>query len=113
MSNITLLILFTSSKVELFLTNIELLAHKPCDTTKASGVARPSAQGQAITNIVVNFIIAVLKFFVPIKKLIKAIKAINMIQGTKTELILSAMLDILALELDASLILYIQYNHLS
>ena len=67
LSKTILFILFTSSKIELFLTKMELFAHRPCDTTKAKGVASPKAHGHAITKIVVNLIIATLKFLVTIK----------------------------------------------
>ena len=79
------------------------LAHKPSLTTIASGVANPRLQGQAITNIVTNVEIALLKLWPIIKYIINVIIAIIITAGTKYPETVSAILLIGAFVLLASI----------
>ena len=68
-----------------------MFAHNPWLTTIARGVASPSPQGQATTNIVTNVIKLCEKLFPNIKYIIKVIIAIKITDGTKNPDTLSAI----------------------
>ena len=100
LSRITVLIECVFSSISAFLINKPFLAATPVDTIMATGVAKPKAQGQAIT-----------KTDIPIPKpkvnpsnIVKIIKLINAIPitiGTKKNEILSANFEIGAFEFEA------------
>ena len=71
------------SKVSLVLIKIPFLAQSPKATTRASGVARPKAQGQAMTKTVTNLVREVLKEEFIIKERTNVRKDTIKTKGTK------------------------------
>lgn len=83
LSNITTFVFSAFSSISLFFINIPFDADKPSLTIIASGVASPSAQGQATTKIVTKVIIAVSKLYPKHKYAINVSIASTITIGTK------------------------------
>ena len=91
LSNITVFTLCASSKATLLFINIPFSAPLPVPTIIAVGVARPSAQGQAITKTDINIVRTKVVFSLPIIAQSKAeITAIVITAGTKYPATVSA-----------------------
>jgi hypothetical protein len=99
LSNTTTSISFVFSKVSAVFMRIPFFAHTPVPTIIAVGVARPRAQGQAITRSATDAIIAFDMSHVMRNQAIKVINAMTIIVGTNIQETLSAKCSIGALEL--------------
>ena len=106
LSNTIVSTLWSDSNVSLDFISMPFLLHVPIDTTIASGVARPRAQGHATTSTLTNATNAFAVSFVTTKFNIKDKIAITKIVGTKYPLILSANLWILVFVLVASITIF-------
>ena len=102
LSKTTVFIKCVFSKTSASFTNNPFLAATPVDTIIATGVASPSAQGQAITSTETPILNASSNGSFRIRNVIKLINAIVITVGTKNNEILSANFEIGAFELAAS-----------